>query len=1498
MRWIRISVSDRTTSQSRHDLAISAEPQETAGVVLERIRSFLQLPQDTVFFCSADATKAGAAINETTGWCSLISAGVIADGDTITAEARSTGSGAVAGVGRTRLGATLAGPASPNDLAVAQRIELAVTGGPNAGARFPLAGGRLTIGRATSNDIVLDDGTVSRCHAVVEQTPTRLFIATARRDVPLLVDGCPLRFGARQVLSLGSTLRIGTSLLSPRLASPPNHGGSASISVPPMPPMPQDALPLPEETLPENHMPQEAPPDSHIAEVARPPDGESTPPSLSAPEPPDQPRPRSLTLATLIAPLVVAAVLVAATGSWLFLLMCAVSPILALAGFLSDRRSGKRRGKAHERRYREECQAFSRYLVQVLRHERSDLESRFPDLATLCAGLAAGAVPTQNCGLTAPEPQFRLGLATVPSRVEIDGAVPDFPGSPPQDTKPDSGKYRPGGTRWRPAICSAPVGVTLRSTLLIVADNQTRVGLASSLIVQLSAVGAWLVIAAPDPGNWEWARWLPRCAREDSVGAAVAVARTLDDPGRRVVMFIESEGESQGVLSAASAWQEEHPERRHIVVLAPRQPEPILSADRLTYRSNGGAELEYRSVPNQQGMSDRQNRAVVGLNSALSCLRDVSGISLDLLRSDVAETAARSLGRTGAGADHAGDDRTGSASLSTLLRCDRLSLTRRWNTTPYSTRVPLGLGETGPVCIDLARDGPHAVIAGTTGSGKSEFLQSLIFALAAVNRPDELQFVLIDYKGGSAFSECSRLPHAVGTVTDLDPQLAGRALRSLRAELKRRERLFAEFGAADLDGYRRLRQPDSPRVARLVVVIDEFRVLADELPDLISGLVRLAAVGRSLGVHLIVATQRPAGAVNADMKANMNLRIALRVRDAADSADLLDAPDAARIRVDQPGRGFIRSGNGPLIEFHAARAFGADDAAVPDDSPSVRLMSTADFGLGWAAFLKRAAATSAQAPVDPTDFAGAAEEIPRQAGPWLAPLPARVSTDDLPADAQDGRSNGLAIGLADCPELAAQPPLHWDLPHDGHLIVAGTSRTGRTSCVRTVLSRLGRPNAPETHVYILDATHDLRAAEALPFVGAIVTLDDDTRLARLLQRLSEEVSDRRRLFNAHQVTTIDEFQRAADASLPYLLLIIDGWEALSAKLEQLDGGRPVDVLIHLVRDGIAAGVRVLVTGGRSLLTSRLASLIPARLLLRLADRADLLLMGVPSAHIPAAMPPGRALLLGPLGGFDLADPLEVQLAIDDGAYSAAPPRSAKPGMRQPFRVRPLPDRILLRALLPATPAEEASSGIDPTPIVLGVGGDDLACARWDPGRRPGTLLIAGPRGSGRSNALAVIAEQAVAQRRTILCLAYAEGALQEFAETAGLSLGDGPVVAAAQAIATAAPGTLYLVDDLETVPREIETALLDRLVTGSTSLKPARDCIVCAGVSSLLGGGYSGLVPAMRAGRSGILLNPSGYADGEVLGLRVGTPGAQLPGRGLLALGRTPQPIQLALWEP
>ncbi|MGA7203322.1 MAG: FtsK/SpoIIIE domain-containing protein, partial [Specibacter sp.] len=252
------------------------------------------------------------------------------------------------------------------------------------------------------------------------------------------------------------------------------------------------------------------------------------------------------------------------------------------------------------------------------------------------------------------------------------------------------------------------------------------------------------------------------------------------------------------------------------------------------------------------------------------------------------------------------------------------AVARRWSSTANGplAPVPIGSSDTGAELFDFSHDGPHLLVGGTTGSGKSEFLRTLVGSLAAAHSPADLQFVLIDFKGGAGLGPLHRFPHTTSLVTDLGGHSMARTLASLRAEIHRRERALGHAGASDCDQYRAgfagSALTERAGMAHLVVVVDEFRVLVDQFPDAMAELMQIAAVGRSLGIHLVMATQRPQGAINADIRANVTSAVCLRVQTTFDSQDVIGSGVAAAIGVDLPGRAFISRAGARPTQFQSA----------------------------------------------------------------------------------------------------------------------------------------------------------------------------------------------------------------------------------------------------------------------------------------------------------------------------------------------------------------------------------------------------------------------------------------------------------------------------------------------------------------------------------------------------------------------------------------------------
>ncbi|MDO5701169.1 MAG: FtsK/SpoIIIE domain-containing protein [Bowdeniella nasicola] len=387
-----------------------------------------------------------------------------------------------------------------------------------------------------------------------------------------------------------------------------------------------------------------------------------------------------------------------------------------------------------------------------------------------------------------------------------------------------------------------------------------------------------------------------------------------------------------------------------------------------------------------------------------------------------------------------------------VLAADLMALTpdavaARWRRTALAPNlaVPLARAMEGPLLVDLVRDGPHAIVAGTTGAGKSELLTTWLLMLAATNPPTTLTFLLIDFKGGAAFGPLIRLPHTIGVLTDLEPAGTARALTSLRAQLRRRERLLAAAGLRSIDEYET--SGCTPLMPRILVVIDEFAALTSDHPDVLDQFVRIATQGRSLGIHLIAATQRPAGAVSAQMRANMPLRICLRVTTPADSSDVIDRPDAADL---------------PPI---AGRAFVASTLAQ----------------IAWAGPLEDVRALVTQIDAAWRRTGGRGAQVP-----WAPELPRRIE-----------RAGPEAWGLADEPEELRHVPYR---PTGRHVLIMGGPAAGKTTAA-LLATRLSARHTP-TYLVADRArlASQLADLEAEPHFGGVIDLHE-AHLARMLPEI-------------------------------------------------------------------------------------------------------------------------------------------------------------------------------------------------------------------------------------------------------------------------------------------------------------------------------------------------------------------------------------------------------------
>jgi S-DNA-T family DNA segregation ATPase FtsK/SpoIIIE len=1230
------------------------------------------------------------------------------------------------------------------------------------------------------------------------------------------------------------------------------------------------------------------------------------------PMPPSPPARRPFPALLLVAPMVLGLVMVAVFRSYFYLIFIFFTPAMALANWISGRRGNRKQQEEQTRRYRQRRQALETEIHDAVARERRVRGVVGPDPATLALmACGPGGRLWERRRRDPDHLVLRLGTVDQPSVKEID--------DPARDENHRS-------VRWN--IPDVPIGVEIadHGVVGVAGAEQPVQALARWLVVQAAVLHSprdVRIVVLTDPARaagWEWVRWLPHLRPVTSNGPVVCIGNDPESIANRVSELVAQIQARQRALGSSMGKAMFTDPDVLVIADGARQLRDVPGMVQIL---TDGPRVRVFSLcldERERLLPEECNTVVLAAGHDLTVRRtgapDIREVRADLVDAQWCEQVARAIAPI---RDVSPEHDSGLPQEVRLLDLLRLepptsdALLERWRLQPASTQFMLGVGYDGPLVLDLVRDGPHGLVAGTTGSGKSELLQSFVASLAAVNRPDELTFVLVDYKGGSAFRECAELPHTLGMVTDLDAHLVGRALESLSAELRRRERLLADVGAKDHPEYRakRAADPSMAPLPRLLLVIDEFATLVREVPEFVPGLIGIAQRGRSLGIHLVLATQRPAGAVTSDIRANTNLRIALRVTDAIESQDIIDTSEAVHISASTPGRALVRTGHRSAVPFQAAWV----GAERPDAEGAraeqrvrrpVRAAELSWTGLGRPATLPAApeadvAAPATPAPIDLQALVAAIREAADRLGdftpqpsPWLPPLDEKVLLDELP-DIGDRTAGGgaapppIPYALEDVPQLQQRRVATADLGVFGHLYVIGAPRSGRTQVLRTLAGSAARTvSSADVHIYGIDAGGGgLAALEGLPHCGAVVSRHDIERLERLLRRLTSELTERQELLSARGAAGITELR----AMLPkaerpaHILLLLDGWDALSGVVDEHDNGRLADLVTRLLREGAGAGIHVVATSERSLLGGRLSAHNDHKLLLRQADRNDYHLAGLAPGKVPTAVPPGRgwhvlsgtetqvALLAPGEGGQEQAEALR-----EIGVRAAR--RDAKvPDHRRPFRVAALPRSADFAEVYEKVPTELRR----PMWGLIGLGGDDAAPVGVDFAGSAAVFGVYGPAASGRSTALASLAVSLLAGGTALVVLTPRDSPLRELGRHARarvLAEPDPSLEDVQNALFELDGPKVVVVDDADllTMPA-CDRVLKDIAVSG-------RD----RGLGLLFGGPADALQVAMgswltaaKRARRGLLLAPKSLQEGDMIGVRLPVQlirSAHAPGRG------------------
>jgi S-DNA-T family DNA segregation ATPase FtsK/SpoIIIE len=1304
-------------------------------------------------------------------------------------------------------------------------LELRVIAGFDAGQAVALTAAGVVVGRDADCDLPLTDEGVSRRHLRVQPSPGGLRATVSDLES---VNGTWVE---------GKRIRRATDVEPEAVFE---AGDVAFIVAPRVPGLPVDPVRQANlaGTIPFNRPPRNRPPAGDDA--------------LTAPEEPKEASRPRFSFASAFGPLILGVVMVLVLKNILFALFCLLSPVMVIGSWLEQRRQATRTSRGDRREYDDKMRAFKRDVAKRQEEELTRRREAFPDLAEIARRATA---PDPRLWERRPFDNDFLALSAGYGEVPFRPRLGDrhSPGNAAEIVLAEHG--------W---LQLAPVEVPLAhgGVVGIVGERGQALSLARALICQATVLHGpadltVAVLTEPEAReDWDWVKWLPHArdaggaaGRQLAVGASAGATlaaeladRDADDP-RQVLAVLDSPALIEGRGAPGRALLRAGEKVSGIVIARTSERLPAACTTVVELADEAGEARLLRPQTGQRidpllvaGMTPRTARECA---VALARFEDA-----DLqLAGGALPSYVGLLGLLGMGEPH-GDD-----------------LRRRWASTAgeIGLQARFALSEDGPLDIDLVSDGPHGLVAGTTGAGKSELLRSLVAGLAAAHSPLRINFVLVDYKGGSAFGECAELPHTVGMVTDLDEQLGERALLSLEAELRYRERVLREHRATDLIEYDRLvaqgeaqgnTTPRAGPLPRLLVVIDEFATLASELPDFVPSLVGIAQRGRSLGVHMLLATQRPSGAVNENIRANTNLRVCLRVQTPQDSTDVIDSPAAAKIPRNQPGRAQVRLGPSELIPVQTALVSGvtAGPAAAAVSTEPFVAGDDAHRNGGGAGGVHDSAASDLQRLVVAATAAFAGARTLRR--PWLPPLPGYVGLDDLLAMGPPralGGENGLVapLALADDPEAQAQYPTGWNL-NAGNLLLYGIGGSGTTTALSTLALALAETTDPSRlHLYVLDfGAGELGALSALPHVGAVIGAAEHERQRRLLRRLRGELGVRRSM------------DPAARAAAPRIVVLLDGYGGFASEHGDIGGDALREALARVWADGAELGIHVAIAADRlGAVPTALASLAQQRLAFQLADVADYAQFGLMRRAIPRFVP-GRAVVGGSGQVIQVARTAPARSLTEEVAARAERVGGATPVEGGPPPVGVLPESVGVDALLGAGRAER-----EPLFIPFGIGDETLEPAGFEL-YEGDHAMIAGPARTGRTTSLLVVAE--VLSRLypdiPLLGIATRRSALRE--------------CAALSRVVTAAEELAELVTELREAER-LHVLLVDDADVVDDPTRGLSDLFGAprANLHAIIAGRTDALRTlghwsvGVRRSRTGLLLQPDVQVDGPLLGV-------------------------------
>ena len=514
-----------------------------------------------------------------------------------------------------------------------------------------------------------------------------------------------------------------------------------------------------------------------------------------------------------------------------------------------------------------------------------------------------------------------------------------------------------------------------------------------------------------------------------------------------------------------------------------------------------------------------------------------------------------------------------------ILSAEDIDLNSRWaNSQAFkSMKAPIGVSNTGLVELDLhdKAHGPHGLVAGTTGSGKSELILTYILSMATLYHPYEVGFMIIDFKGGGMANQLKDLPHLIGTITNIDGKEINRSLKSIKAELQKRQKLFADAEVNHIDRYiqkYRNKEVDIP-LPHLIIVVDEFAELKAEQPEFMKELISAARIGRSLGVHLILATQKPAGQVDDQIWSNSRFKLCLKVQGPEDSNEVLKSPLAAEIK--EPGRAYLQVGNNEIFELFQSGYSGASEKAGAIGTKEFKINEIHKNGQKSLVFEQKNPKTESNITQLDAVVDHIAQYIKEKSIKKLPPICLPPLEENIPfKEYRRGKETGIVadVGIYDDPENQKQTPYSINLTND-NLMIIGSSQSGKSNLLQTIIRSVSsKYTSEEVNIYIIDfASMFLKNYENLAHVGGVVTPADDEKLKNLVKLIQKEMIIRKEKFLSAGVSSYSSYLEAGKRDIPQIILMIDNLTALKEIYFEED-----DELLAICRDGSSLGINVII----------------------------------------------------------------------------------------------------------------------------------------------------------------------------------------------------------------------------------------------------------------------------------------------------------------------------------